>query len=164
MIKSSKCHASFPTVAAMQRTTISTGVPALTSSFSCSSTDLSWSPNSDQNCSPFRSNEDVPLLIAILVVLHLCSCQAFPGPPFLLFTEFARRLYVSGTVGGTARNCPSRPVLSSIFAACTVIDDLQRMLLMSTHGCLPAHISCRSSIQFLHSSRMCRTVCDPRPH
>lgn len=37
-------------------------------------------------------------LIAILVVLHLCSCEAFPSPTFLLCTEFARRLYVPDIV------------------------------------------------------------------
>jgi hypothetical protein len=35
----------------MQRATISTGVPALASRFSCPSTDLSWCPISVQNCS-----------------------------------------------------------------------------------------------------------------
>jgi hypothetical protein len=35
---------------------------------------------------------------------------------------------------------------------------------MSMHGCLPAHILCRSSVQFRHSRRICRAVCGPYPH
>lgn len=38
------------------------------------------------------------------------------------------------------------------------------MRLMSMHGRLPAHIRCRSSIQFRHSRRMWRTVWRPWPH
>ena len=68
------------------------------------------------------------------------------------------------TVDGTARNWPRSPVLRSILAACTAIDELQRICLMSMHGCLPAHICCRSSAQSLHSSRMWRTVWRPWPH
>lgn len=35
---------------------------------------------------------------------------------------------------------------------------------MSTHGCLPAHIRCRSSVQFRHSRITCRTVWGPYLH
>jgi len=38
------------------------------------------------------------------------------------------------------------------------------MRLMSTHGRLPAHILCLSSVQSLHSRRIWRTVCGPSPH
>ena len=48
--------------------------------------------------------------------------------------------------------------------ACTAINGLQSMHLMSMHGALPAHIRCRSSVQFRHSRRTCRTVCGPYPH
>lgn len=47
------------------------------------------------------------------------------------------------TVDKTARNCPRSPVLS-------IILELQRTRLMSTHGVLPTHIRRLSSTQFLH--------------
>jgi hypothetical protein len=40
-----------------------------------------------QNCSPFCFNVVTPLLIALLAVLCLCTCQAFPGPPLLLYAS-----------------------------------------------------------------------------
>ena len=44
------------------------------------------------------------------------------------------------TVDGTGRNWPNSPDLNIILAACTAMDELQRICLMSMHGCLPAHI------------------------
>lgn len=89
--------------------------------------------------------------------------------PFLALLSFCLAIitqcheYLS-TVDGTFWNCSRSPVLIIIFAACTAIDELQRMRLVSMYGCLPAHIRFLSSIQSLHSSRMCRTVCGPYPH
>lgn len=56
------------------------------------------------------------------------------------------------------------PSSKIILAACTAIVELQRMRLISTHGCLPTHIRCRSSVQFRHSRRLWRTVWGSYPH
>jgi hypothetical protein len=90
--------------------------------------------------------------------------------PFLALLSFyilvitrLRYVYLS-TVGWTAWNCSRSPIRRIIFAACTAIVELQSMRLMSTHGRLPAHISCRSSSQSLRSRRTWRTVWGPYPH
>ncbi|RKK68449.1 hypothetical protein BFJ69_g13607 [Fusarium oxysporum] len=102
----------------MQHAAISTGVPALASRFTCPSTDSSWCPISVQNCSlPLKrgcSSTNSHSSCSVSMLLSDLSC-----PLFLLFTNFAGRLSVSGTVGGTARNYPSKPVLTTIFATCT---------------------------------------------
>src|SRR5205823_2102668 len=40
------------------------------------------------NCFPFCYYAITPVLIALLAVLYLCTCQAFPGPPLLLCTSY----------------------------------------------------------------------------
>jgi hypothetical protein len=64
----------------MQRTTINTGVPTLR---------FQKSSRSRQELLPPSAPGSRTLLIANLVVLCLCTCQAFPGPPQLLFTGYA---------------------------------------------------------------------------
>jgi hypothetical protein len=41
-----------------------------------------------QNCFPFCFAAVAPLIIALLAVLCLCTCQAFPGPPLLLYASY----------------------------------------------------------------------------
>jgi hypothetical protein len=64
----------------MQRTTISTGVATLR---------FQNSSRSFPELRPPSAHGSYTLLIANLVVLCLCTCQAFPGPPQLLFPGYA---------------------------------------------------------------------------
>jgi hypothetical protein len=162
-------------MAAMQRASINTGVP--TSCFqgvSRSGQTASYFLVFPRNLHYSGRTPWLPTLVAFMVapastdlMAVLCLCLVTPFLAFLYFyvtvITLLRYVYLS-TVDGTARNCSGSPVRRIILAACTAIDELQRMRLMSTHGSLPAHIWCRSSVQILHSKRAWRTVCRPKPH
>jgi hypothetical protein len=119
---------------------------------------------------PFALTNCLPCcswVASILISFYVFGIFDLSGrfqPSSLLCKEnHSSALYPVSTVDGTAWNWPRSPVLIIIFAACTAIVGLQRIRLTSSHRGLPAHIWCRSSIQFPHSSRMCRTVCRPYP-
>lgn len=90
-----------------------------------------------------------------IYTIALLHCAAGAAGRLLMI---ARRQAYWSTVDGTARNCSRSPVIRIIFAARTAMAGLQSMRRTSTHGCLPAHIWSRSSVQFRHSRRMCREI------
>jgi hypothetical protein len=64
----------------MQRTTINTGAP--TSRFQKISRSL-------PELLLYQLHIKPPVHIALIAVLYLCTCQAFPGPPRLLYAKNA---------------------------------------------------------------------------
>jgi hypothetical protein len=118
-----------------------------------------------QNCFPLHFSAVAPLLIALLAVLYLCTCQAFPGPPLLLCIS-----YHSLTVRifkYCGRDCPEllkescpEDCLCCLYCHCRATEyafDVHTWTLACPHFCL-------SSVQSLHSRRMWRTVWGPWPH